>query len=62
MRGDDITEDLEKLIDAHGLTHVLVGLACVCNEKAEHLRANWQDEPAANSWAKGCARNREGCG
>ncbi len=46
----DITEDLEAMVDKHGLTHVLVGLACVCFEKGEHLRVNWQDKATAKVW------------
>jgi hypothetical protein len=46
----DITADLEAMIDAHGLTHVLVGLSLVCFEKAEHLRGIWQDKTTAKAW------------
>lgn len=49
---NDITEDLEAMIDKHGLTHVLTGLACVCREKAEHLRSNWQDAASARVWTR----------
>jgi len=47
---NDITEVLETLIDQHGLTHVVAGLSLVCSEKAEHLRANWQDRTSAKAW------------
>jgi hypothetical protein len=46
----DITTQLEALIDAHGLTHVVTGLSLICSEKAEHLRANWQDNTTAKAW------------
>ena len=46
----DLLETLEELIDKHGLTHVVNTLAVVCLEKAEHLRANWQDSTTARVW------------
>lgn len=46
----DITEDLEALIDKHGLTMVVTGLSLICSEKAEHIRANWQDRVTAKVW------------
>lgn len=51
----DITEQLEALIDAHGLTYVLCGISRVCSEKAEHLRANWQDNLSARHWGRDAA-------
>lgn len=54
---NDITETLEAMIDKHGLVHVLTGLACVCREKADHLRSNWQDEKSAKQWD----RNAHAC-
>jgi len=41
---------LELLVDAHGLHEVLNELAVICGEKAEHLRANWQDGASARAW------------
>lgn len=46
------TETIETLIDHHGLLHVLTALECICSEKAEHIRVNWQDCKAARSWDK----------
>jgi hypothetical protein len=43
-------ETLEQYIDMHGLDFVLQGLADICDEKAEHLRGNWQDERSARHW------------
>jgi hypothetical protein len=43
---------LESLIDQSTLPEVLADLAHVCGEKAEHLRANWQDEVTARQWEK----------
>ncbi len=47
---ESLTDRLESMIDRHGLTHVLIGLGLVCHEKAEHLRANWQDRESAKQW------------
>lgn len=41
---------VEQLIDEVGLQTVLDALTIACNEKAEHVRANWQDEPLAGQW------------
>jgi len=43
---------LETIIDRSTLHHVVETLADICREKAEHLRANWQDEAAARTWEK----------
>lgn len=47
--------ELEGLIDTYGLCEILAILAEISNEKAEHIRSNWQDEEAAKSWAKDTA-------
>lgn len=44
------TQELESMIDRHGLTHVVTALALICAEKAEHIRANWQDATTAKAW------------
>ena len=41
---------LEGLIDQHTLQAVLEAVEQVCHGKAEHLRANWQDEASARHW------------
>jgi hypothetical protein len=46
----DTVEALERLVDAHGLLHVLTGLEIMCDEKAEHIRANWQDIVTSKVW------------
>jgi len=56
MSKEDITQTLEALVDKHGLLHVLTGLECICGEKAEHVRTNWQDEPLAKLWDKASVR------
>jgi hypothetical protein len=44
-------ETLERLIDARGLSSVLMALSEICGEKSEHLLANWQDKKLAKDWA-----------
>ena len=46
------SKQLERLIDATTLRAVLDDLHGICYEKAEHLRANWQDERAAKAWER----------
>jgi hypothetical protein len=41
---------LESLIDSLGLEQVLTAMATVCYDKAEHIRANWQDNATAGVW------------
>jgi hypothetical protein len=43
-------EALEAMVDRHGVSGVLSMLSEICAEKAEHLRVNWQDRPAAGVW------------
>lgn len=45
-----LIEALEELVDASDLSTVILSLARMCNEKAEHLRCNWQDEITAKVW------------
>jgi hypothetical protein len=45
-------ETLERMIDSATLHDVLVALAIVCNDKADHLRENWQDKVQANAWER----------
>jgi len=52
---EDITTPLERMVDRHGLLHVLIGLSLVCQEKADHIRANSpsrEDRALANAWAR----------
>jgi len=48
----NITYILENLIDSESLLHVLTGLELICLEKADHIRANWQDKTTAKTWDK----------
>lgn len=50
MSESNLTEQIEAMIDAHGLLHVLTAIELICAEKAEHLRANWQDKLLARDW------------
>lgn len=43
-------DQLEAMIDKSSLNDVLDMLAEICHAKADHLRSNWQDEPAAKDW------------
>jgi hypothetical protein len=58
MTRPNITEELERLIDATPLLDVLTGLECVCSEKAEHIRVNWQDKVTAKPWDDAAKRIR----
>ncbi len=54
MSGRDLTRDercqLESLIDGAGLCAMLQALSQICDEKADHIRTNWQDKHLAKSW------------
>lgn len=56
-------EALEALIDKTSLHQVLNAIAGICEDKAEHMRTNWQDQPAANEWARHAhaLERRAGC-
>ena len=53
---DDLIAAIEPLLDQSSLADVLLAIARVCNEKAEHLRCNWQDEASAKVWDKAAKR------
>jgi len=42
--------ELERLVDQHTLFEVLAALAVIAGDKAEHLRANWQDKTGGRCW------------
>lgn len=52
MTQQKLIEALEPLVDASDVEDVLLALARLCNEKAEHLRCNWQDQTTAKAWDK----------
>lgn len=47
--------DMEKAIDDMSVSIVLQALAEICHEKAEHVRAEWQDETTARWWERKAA-------
>lgn len=47
-----LAEQLEALVDQHGLVDLLAEMAGICGEKAEHLRCNWQEEGRAKLWER----------
>jgi hypothetical protein len=50
MTGHELSEALERLIDASSLATVVHTLAEIAAEKAEHIRCNWQDRLTARQW------------
>lgn len=48
----DEEDELEAMIDSHGLAAILESLEEICNGKADHLSTNWQDERAARVWIR----------
>lgn len=47
-----LEENLEHLVDHAGLYSVAEALEKICHEKAEHVRANWQDNVSAKNWER----------
>jgi hypothetical protein len=47
-----LSEQLEQIIDSKGLPYVLDKLAEICQEKANHIRENWQDNKLGLEWDK----------
>ena len=54
--GSDAMIAFESMVDRAGLRNVLYALAHISAEKADHLRANWQDNASAKNWAKASAK------
>jgi len=52
MTTKNLTAALEALVDAHSVADVLFDLEAICLEKADHIRANWQDSVTAKNWDK----------
>ena len=46
-------DQLEDMVDSLTLRGVLRMLTEICDEKAEHLRMNWQDNTTAKNWEAG---------
>lgn len=49
-------DTLESVLDQSSMPEILNMLARICNEKAEHLASNWQDEHAAKCWERAASR------
>jgi hypothetical protein len=47
----NLTEEIEALVDRHGLRAVLLDLAFICDGKADHIRSGWGDKATAKAWA-----------
>lgn len=43
-------DELEALIDKHGLVAVLRSIEAICFEKAEHVAVDWQNASLAKRW------------
>lgn len=43
---------LEQLIDTYGLKNLLIALADICSEKAQHVQENWGDRQLKKNWDK----------
>ncbi len=41
---------LEDMVDSSNLFAVLSALSIICDEKAEHIETNWQDQSLARLW------------
>ena len=46
------TEEIEKMVDLHGVREFLEGIWDVCSLKEQHILENWQDEVTAKSWER----------
>ena len=48
----EMLEELESLIDKHGLAKIMTALVYITDEKAEHVKLNWEDLVLADAWRK----------
>ena len=51
-RGILMLDELESLIDTHGMANIMMALVHIADEKAEHVKSNWQDLELADAWRK----------
>lgn len=51
-RVEEMSLDLESMIDETSLAYVLALAEAICHEKAAHLQANWADHESAKVWTK----------
>lgn len=52
MTPEQAQKTLEEIVDAFGLTVVCDMLGGICDEKAEHLRDEYNDQRSAKAWAE----------
>ena len=45
-------DTLEQFVDQFSMSTVISMLSDIANEKAEHVRSNWQDESLARQWER----------
>lgn len=46
-------DDIETLIDQHGLAAIVEAIAIICYEKADHIRTNWGNDAASvRAWQR----------
>jgi len=45
-------EKVEAIIDIVGMFSFMCMVGDICDEKADHIRSNWQDENLAKVWDK----------
>jgi len=50
-----VSEQLEAMIDRHGLLHIVTALELICDDKAGHIAVNWQNARSAKPWASASA-------
>ena len=50
ITANEYQDTAEGYIDSAGLQNALGELAEICRCKAEHLRADWQDDTTARAW------------
>ena len=51
-RGVLMLDELESLIDTHGMANIMLALVHIADEKSEHVKSNWQDLELASAWRK----------
>jgi hypothetical protein len=52
IRYDGMLDELERLIDTHGMANIMLALVHIADEKSEHVESNWQDLELASAWRK----------
>ena len=47
---NETKDTIEQIIDKVGISGICLLISEICNEKAQHVRENWQDENLARDW------------